>query len=453
MRRPDASAGAGEAREVVRVPLPTRWGVFEARAFECGSGVVYVALVLGDVAGREDVLTRVHSECLTGDALGSLRCDCGVQLRLSLRALAANGSGVLVYATDHEGRGIGLVNKLRAYVEQDHGVDTLDANLRLGLVVDGRAYRDAAEVLQALGVRSVRLLTNNPHKVSGLEDAGVVVTASDPLATAPHARNVQYLRAKQERLGHVQPAGLPIDAVSTDELPEAVDATTLLGAVRSRADRPYVVLKYAQTLDGRIATSTGDAKWISGESERRVSHAMRAACDAVLVGIGTVVQDDPQLTVRMVPGTSPVRVVLDSTLRVPDDAKLLGDDALTMIVTTDRSDPDRRAALRRRGVRVEVVPSGPDGVDLGAALGLLRGARVESLLVEGGGEVITSMLAAGVVDRMVVGVASTIIGRGTDAVGSLGVTQVRDGVRLVDRTVHVLDDDVLMAWNVAGAGT
>jgi 3,4-dihydroxy 2-butanone 4-phosphate synthase/GTP cyclohydrolase II len=448
MQSADVNAGAGEAREVARVALPTRWGVFEARAFECRSGFVYLALVLGDVAARHDVLTRVHSECLTGDALGSLRCDCGVQLRLALRAISANGSGVLVYATGHEGRGIGLVNKLRAYVEQDQGADTLDANLRLGLVVDGRTYGDAAEVLRALDVGSIRLLTNNPHKVVALEDAGIVVV-SEPLATAPHARNLGYLRAKQERLGHVRPAGPPVRELDgDDDLPEAVDATALVGRVRPRADRPYVVLKFAQTLDGRIATSTGDAKWISGEDERRVSHAMRAACDAVLVGVGTVLQDDPQLTVRMVPGASPVRVVLDSTLRIPEDAKLLGGDALTIIVTTDRSDPGRRAVLRGRGVRVEVVPSGPDGVDLAAALAVIRTSGIDSLLVEGGGEVITSMLAARVVDRVVVGVASTIIGRGTDAVGSLGVTRVRDGVRLVDRAVHVLGDDVLMAWNV-----
>ena len=130
------------------------------------------------------MLTRLHSECLTGDALGSLRCDCGVQLRTALRTVAAEGRGVVLYLTGHEGRGIGLVNKLRAYVEQDAGADTVDANLRLGLHADLRDYGDAAAVLRALGVRSVRLLTNNPAKAAGLRRHGVAVEA---LRAAGHA--------------------------------------------------------------------------------------------------------------------------------------------------------------------------------------------------------------------------------------------------------------------------
>ena len=168
---------------------------------------MYLALVKGELDGGDHVVTRVHSECLTGDALGSLRCDCGVQLQLGLRAITAAGRGVLVYATGHEGRGIGLVNKLLSYAEQDGGADTLEANLALGLAVDAREYSDAAAVLRALGVHSVRLLTNNPAKVEGLRASGVDVVAVEPLATAPHSRNLAYLRTKERRLGHVRPSG------------------------------------------------------------------------------------------------------------------------------------------------------------------------------------------------------------------------------------------------------
>ena len=431
-------------RQVATVALPTPYGDFAGHAYESESGFVHLALVRGDVATGPAVLTRLHSECLTGDALGSLRCDCGIQLRSALRAIAAEGRGVLVYATGQEGRGIGLINKLRAYVEQDNGADTVDANLRLGLPVDVRDYGTAAAVLLDLGVRSVRLMTNNPAKVTGLEAAGVHVEQVQPIPIASHTRNNGYLRTKQQRLGH----GTATSPLNGWDQPVA-DVTELLGAIREHPDRPHVVLKYAQTLDGRIATANGDSKWISGEGERAISHALRAACDAVLVGVGTVVTDDPQLTVRMVAGASPVRVVLDSTLRTPPTARVLDDDATTIIFATDQASPERREELRSRQVAVRTVPTGPSGVDLEAVLRNLRVSGVRSLLVEGGARVITAMLAAGVADRLIVAVAPTIVGTGTEAVGDLGIATVASGLRLTSRSLHVLADDMLIAWDVA----
>jgi GTP cyclohydrolase II len=433
--------------EAVRVPLPTPYGVFDVHAFERASGHVYVAMVLGDISDGDDVLVRLHSECLTGDALGSLRCDCGVQLRLALRMIAAEQRGVLVYATGHEGRGIGLVNKLRAYVAQDDGADTVDANVVLGLPVDSRDYTESAAVLAELGVRTVRLLTNNPHKVDGLRGAGADVTEMVPLTTSPHHRNIGYLTTKAMRMDHVRPTGLSV--ASTHDVEPPVDAMALLGDVRPRADRPFVVLKYAQTLDGRIATSTGDSRWISSEDERRLSHALRAACDCVLVGAGTVVRDDPQLTVRMVSGASPMRAVLDTTLRVPSAAKILGPGAATTVITTERSDPHRRAELRRQGVRVEVVAEQDGRVSTRAALEALRASGTESVLVEGGSEVITGLLAAGLVDRIIVAVAPIVIGAGTQAVNGLGVQHIADGIRLTNRSILAVGDDVVLAWDVA----
>ena len=445
-------------RESVRVPIPTPFGPFEIRAFEQDDGPVYLAMVHGDIGDGEDVLVRLHSECLTGDALGSLRCDCGVQLRLALRTIAAERRGVLIYATGHEGRGIGLVNKLKAYVAQDGGADTVDANLILGMPVDSRDYTAAATVLDLLGIRTVRLLTNNPTKVRGLRTAGTTVHDVVPLPTAPHHRNLRYLSTKATRMGHVRPSLGFVDAESIDgnggngDDPMAAapnGAMQLLGDVRPHASRPYVVLKYAQSLDGRIATATGDSKWISGETERRLSHALRAACDGVLVGVGTAIRDRPQLTVRMVPGASPNRVVLDSTLRLPLDSPVLGPQAATTLVTTERADPASRAALRERGARVEVVDADHGRVDLVAALARLRESGVESLLVEGGASVITALLAARLADRVIVAVAPIVLGRGTEAVGDLGVAQVTDGIRLLRRTVVAAGDDVVLAWDVA----
>jgi riboflavin-specific deaminase-like protein len=185
-----------------------------------------------------------------------------------------------------------------------------------------------------------------------------------------------------------------------------------------------------------------------GPQERRVAHAMRAACDAVAVGAGTVLADDPLLTVRMVPGASPIRVVLDSTLRLEADAQVFGPDAATVVLTSGRSDPARRAALRAGGVEVEVVRDGPDGIDLADGLARLRALGIRSVLVEGGARVITSLLRGRLVDRMVVAVAPLLLGEGTEAVGDLGSSVVSDGLRLSDTTVHQAGADLLVAGDL-----
>lgn len=437
---------AVNSTEVVRVPLPTPEGLFQIRAFETTSGV-YIAMVLGDIEDQPDVMVRLHSECLTGDALGSLRCDCGVQLRLGLRLIAANGSGALIYATGQEGRGIGLVNKLQAYVAQDAGADTVDANLRLGLPVDSREYTDAAAVLTELGVRSIRLLTNNPRKVEELRAAGIEISEVVPIATAPHLRNLTYLTTKQERMDHVRPTG---SVLSESPGLAAVDATDLIG-MATAVDRPHVVVKSAQTVDGRIATSGGDSKWITGPEERRVTHALRAACDAVLVGIGTVLADDPLLTVRDVPGASPLRVILDSNLRIPLDANVLGDAASTLIFTSEDSDPKLRGELRERGIGVEVVDEVDGSLSIEAMLDVLFRKGVRSLLVEGGSQVITSFLRSRFVDRLIVSIAPTIIGNGTEAVADLGTATIDEGIHLTNRALVTVGDDLILAWDVEAA--
>jgi riboflavin-specific deaminase-like protein len=297
-----------------------------------------------------------------------------------------------------------------------------------------------------LGVRSVRLMSNNRDKAAALEAAGIPLRAVVGLPTAAHARNVRYLSTKQAVMGHHAPMGLPL-AEGAGPPP---DVASLLGEVRVRTSRPYVVVKYAQTIDGRIATSTGDARWISGEEERRTSHALRAACDAVLVGVGTILADDPRLTVRLVPGASPIRVVLDPRLRLPDDARVLEEDGVTTIVTTGASSAERRAELRRRGVSVVVVPAGPQGLDLHSALEALFDDGIRSVLVEGGARVITSFLSLGLADRLVVAIAPRVMGSGTDAVNDLGITEVTSSIRLERRAVHVAGDDVLIAGDLPG---
>ncbi|TDV57525.1 3,4-dihydroxy-2-butanone-4-phosphate synthase [Actinophytocola oryzae] len=197
----DVVAAREAEREVPSIPLPSTYGEFTATLKAEADGTEHLVLSLGDLSGAAPVLVRVHSECATGDLFGSLRCDCGEQLRTGLQTIAEAGRGVLVYERGHEGRGIGLADKFRAYALQDRGADTVDANLRLGHPADARDFAPAAKVLTGLGLTDVVLLTNNPDKVRALRAAGLRVTAR-PLRTIPAPENVRYLHTKQVRLGH-----------------------------------------------------------------------------------------------------------------------------------------------------------------------------------------------------------------------------------------------------------
>ncbi len=191
-------------RRVAEASLPTEYGTFSARVYESVlDHEQHMALVYGDLASRPDPLVRVHSECLTGDALGSLRCDCGPQLHTALAKIAAEGAGVVVYLRGHEGRGIGLGHKIRAYALQEEGRDTVDANLDQGLPVDSREYGIGAQILEDLGVHAMRLMTNNPAKYGGLEGFGLRIVERVALESQPTPFNIDYLRTKRERLGHL----------------------------------------------------------------------------------------------------------------------------------------------------------------------------------------------------------------------------------------------------------
>src|SRR5438874_2975649 len=391
--------------------LPSRFGAFRIAVYRVPSDETeVVALVKGDVRTWSPVLVRLHSECLTGESLGSLRCDCGEQLERALELLGRADRGVLLYLR-HEGRGIGLFDKVRAYALQDDGLDTVDANVALGLPIDARDWASAAAVLRRLGVRRARLLTNNPSKTEGLRRHGIEVVERVPLEPTPNALSLPYLRTKQRRLGH---------------LLEAIDRS----AHTTRTSAPRVTVHWAQTIDGRIASRTGDARWVSGARSLRLAHELRAAHDAVLVGIGTVLADDPKLTVRLVPGRSPVRVVVDSRLRLPPSASVLATaDAPTIVATTAHAAEERAAAIRARGARVLRVKADAAGrVDLVDLFARLRADGIRSLLVEGGREMITATLRERLVDRLTVRIAPKVLGEGIAAIGDLQIDRLRDAV-------------------------
>jgi 3,4-dihydroxy 2-butanone 4-phosphate synthase/GTP cyclohydrolase II len=207
-------------RRVAEARMPTEWGEFTCHAFESTlDGIEHLAFTMGDVDATEDpepLLVRVHSECLTGDVFGSLRRDCGPQLQTAMRQVAEAGRGAVVYLRGHEGRGIGLGHKLRAYELQEQGRDTVDANLDLGLPVDNREYGIGAQILVDLGVSKMRLLTNNPAKYGGLDGFGLEVTERVPIESVPTPENIDYLRTKQARMGHLLNFDDPGATIATD---------------------------------------------------------------------------------------------------------------------------------------------------------------------------------------------------------------------------------------------
>ncbi|WP_297957622.1 GTP cyclohydrolase II [uncultured Neisseria sp.] len=181
--------------------LPTEWGVFTMHGFEEADGQEHIALSMGDFSDGLPVLSRIHSECLTGDALFSQKCDCGPQLKAAIQAVQKEGRGIIVYLRQ-EGRGIGLINKIRAYRLQDQGLDTVEANLKLGLPVDARDFSLAKHIYDHLGVHEIKLLTNNPEKVSTLQQAGISIVERIPLQVGENSENERYLHTKAEKLGH-----------------------------------------------------------------------------------------------------------------------------------------------------------------------------------------------------------------------------------------------------------
>lgn len=396
--------------------IPTSYGAFQLFHYQSArDGKEHLALVMGDVTDSDGALTRVHSECMTGDTFGSLRCDCGEQLHMAMQRIAEAGAGVIVYLRQ-EGRGIGLAQKLRAYNLQDEGYDTVDANLMLGHQADEREYWAAADILRDLGVTGVRLLTNNPAKIEELRRYGINVVERVALQPSVHDDNAAYLQTKITRMRHLlhMPAA-PATLAGSALTPDLAARVRLLQerALRhfDQAATPYVTLAYAQSLDGSLAATPGAPLALSGAASMTLTHALRAAHDAILVGVGTVLADDPRLTVRLVAGADPQPVVLDSTLRAPVTARLLDHPRGVWILTTDRSREHDRAILAARGAEISVLPADAAGrVDLSSALALLARRGVRSLMVEGGATVLSGFVVAHLVNYAVVTLAPRLVG-------------------------------------------
>ena len=406
-----ATESAINRLDVACARIPIDVGDFQTAVFDSFDGKEHVALTMGELHEGPPLLVRLHSECFTGDVLGSRRCDCGEQLAESMRRVASAGRGVILYLRQ-EGRGIGLAEKLRAYNLQDQGLDTVDANIRLGHLPDARDYGVAAQILRALGIDTVQLLTNNPTKVDGLTGYGIKVAARVPLVIPPRPQNRDYLHTKAKRMGHLldAPAGQDTDArlPAMDALFELLEHTR----TQSMTARPFVTLSYAQSLDGCAAGVEDRPLAISGGAARCFTHRLRGAHDGILVGIGTVLSDDPSLTVREAEGHHPQPIVVDSRLRFPIDAKLLSHpDRNVWIATTHRADPQRVRRLESLGAEVLIVPAdSADRVDLAALMAQLRQRGVRNLMIEGGGRILTQVVNRQLFDLLVLTVAPMMVG-------------------------------------------
>ena len=453
----------------------------------------HLAFVLGHVVNQPEVLVRVHSECFTGEVLGSRRCDCGEQLAQAIQLIGQEGAGIIIYLRQ-EGRGIGLLDKLRAYNLQDQGYDTVDANLLLGHGEDERDYATAALILKDLGVPSVRLLTNNPLKIESLQACGIPVVARVPLPPGVTTENATYLLTKVRRMHHllnldafagVLPGGsngikpaphhLLVPRTRTlvrsasdveTERPRLVETT---GGIplgpdegiaalvhkaaehRRRTDRPFVTLSYAQSVDGSIAARPGQPLALSGALSMTLTHQLRAAHDAILVGIGTVLADNPRLTVRLVEGKNPQPIVADSRLRFPLSANLLCQHPLSpWIATAEQADASRQKVLETAGAHVLRVPTNARGqVNLTALLERLSTLGIQSVMVEGGARIITSFLTERLVDQMVLTVAPRLVG-GLRAVHGRGLVDAVHLPRLRNLRYQWLGEDLVLwcepAW-------
>lgn len=384
-------------KKEVSASIPSKYGSFELSLFTTNQdNKEHLLLTYGAVHNSDDILVRIHSECMTGDILGSLRCDCGEQLQLSMSQIANEGRGIIIYLRQ-EGRGIGLIDKLHTYNLQDQGKDTVDANLALGHEEDSRSYEVAAHILNELQIKSLRLLTNNPKKIEALNKYHFNVISRVPIKGVIHSHNAFYLLTKKQKMNHF---------FEEEELKELHEKCS-----NSITKRPLVTLAYAQSLDGSISCHRKKRLMLSSQESLVMTHKLRSEHDAILVGIGTIIADDPLLTVRHCKGKNPQVVILDSALRIPSTARVLKNSNPPIIFTTKRADPEKIKLFRKMKAKIVLIDSSEDDrVDLNQVLEKLLDFGLKTVMVEGGRAVITSFINGNHVDKVIITVAPIFVG-------------------------------------------
>lgn len=401
-------------RLMTRIPLSE--GEFHICLFKETDNIEHLALVMGDVYGKDDVLVRIQSECITGDVFGSLRCDCGDQLKQSIQLISEETAGILIYLRQ-EGRGIGLAKKLETYNLQDNGYDTVDANVALGHKPDERDFTIAVSILKELGVKSVRLISNNPGKFKPLINSGIKITSRVPLRPRLTLENAFYLKTKVSRMKHQ----IDFNGLSSTSPERETVLRYALRKIRNHKNknRPFITLSYAQSLDGCISVNRNQRSSLSGEESIILTHQIRSIHDAILVGIGTVLTDDPQLTARRVQGRNPQPIILDTKLRFPLNARMLKVSNSPWIITAKHSSEKKQKALENLGATVFRLPSENNTINLVSLMSKLVEREIKSLMVEGGATVISNFIKTKIANLVISTVTPFFIGGGVKPIEKL----------------------------------
>lgn len=406
-RAKSQTASLSLQRLKARIPVSGR--EFYVYLYQDFDNLEHLALVMGDVRGKQNVLVRIHSECLTGEAFNSQRCDCGEQLKQSIQMISDDSLGIIVYLRQ-EGRGIGLAKKLQAYNLQDNGYDTVDANIALGHKPDERDFTIAASILKDLGVKSIKLISNNPGKFKPLIDSGIVINSRIPILPRLTPENTLYIKTKISRMNHK----IDFNGLSSSSPEREMILRYVVRKIRNHRyrNRPFITLSYAQSLDGCISKDKNKSMVLSDEESMILTHQIRSIHDAILVGIGTVLTDDPQLTVRKVQGKNPQPIILDTNLKLPPNAKLLKETNSPWIISGKDSDVKKQKILEDLGAKVFRLPVKNNNIDLHRLISKLVNENIGSVMVEGGAEIISSFMVDKLADFVVSTVTPTIIGRG-----------------------------------------
>lgn len=381
--------------------LPTEFGTFNVMIYRNNKDQDVTAICSGHIKHRQNLPVRVHSACFTAETLGSLKCDCKQQLDLAMSYIADH-DGIVLYLPQ-EGRGIGLSNKIRAYALQEEGFDTIEANHMLGLPIDDRTYEDARDILNHLEVDSIKLMTNNPHKIENLEELGIQVNGRIPVACAPNQHSADYLDTKQKSMGHMIKAKQQYNA-------------PLKFPQNKSIKRPLIHVNCALDPKGLSTSKDGQAIALSCEKDWQRVHELREKYDAIAVGANTWLTDNPQLTARMKilgrePSRQPTRVIFSGKQLCP----IHNDDQRHTFVIGSQPHNSQEHILNHDH-------------NLNTPLSVLNQKGIQSMLVEGGLELITSFVEQNMIDLLTVFVRtscySTAIAAAQKAIPDLIADQI-----------------------------